>query len=298
MALQPKRIALFSSYFETEALPYYIKFYLNQLRPHATHIVFITTDAKPLRAEDANWLGEHVEQIVLVKNEGFDFGMWQKVLYQTEGIESFDELILLNDSCVCFSDLDYYFNWHHKTPADVTGMTISNDVSLHIQSFFMVIKKPALSTVVNHIKSLPLRNTVFSEVIAMGELGLSSEIMRKEFSIDALFVAQRDDLKNPMYAHCLNLIKQHHIPLVKRKLFQNYHMDAMLHIYGLTGSYHHRALLKFIQTHHHLSDDMMTLLFSADPIKLNTTKRLKLYLKVLVKKLGNLKDWRTRDGLS
>lgn len=290
MALQPKRIALFSSYFEGKTLPYYIKFYLNQLRPHTTHIVFITADDKPLQIEDANWLGEHVEQIMLVKNEGFDFGMWQKALHQIGHIEQFDELILLNDSCICFSDLHYYFNWQESQQVNVTGMTISNDISPHIQSFFITVKKPAFTTVINYIESLPLRNASFSEVIAMGEIGLSSEIIQKGFSIGALFIPQDSDRKNPMYARCYNLIEQYHIPLVKKKLFQNYHMDMMLHLQSLTGGYHHNDLLKFIQTHHHLNGDDMTRLFSINPVKLSTKKRLKFYLKFLVKKLSALKD--------
>ena len=214
--------------------------------------------------------------------------MWQKALYQIEKIEQFDELLLVNDSCICFNDLDYYFNWHKKDHADVTGMTISNDVSRHIQSFFVVIKKAAIPTAINYIKSLPLHNAVFSDVITMGEIGLSSEIMQKGFSIDALFVPQSGDRKNPMYAHCHSLIAQYHIPLVKRKLFQDYHMDMMLHLKDWTGSYHHHALLRFIQTRHHLNDNMMALLFSITPIKLSTQKRLKFNFKLLVKKMRRL----------
>ena len=49
--IKKNRIALFSSYFLTDELPFYIKFYLGKLQPHVNDIIFITNEDKKLNED-------------------------------------------------------------------------------------------------------------------------------------------------------------------------------------------------------------------------------------------------------
>ena len=48
-----KSICLFSSYFNQQVIPYYIKFYLEELNKHFSEVVFITNQ-KELNSEELN----------------------------------------------------------------------------------------------------------------------------------------------------------------------------------------------------------------------------------------------------
>ena len=121
------RIVLFSSYFLSDELPFYIRFYLEKLQPHVKNIIFITNEEKTLNEESLIWLKNNTSHILFVKNEGYDFGMWQKAL-NTYNLDDYEEIVLCNDSCICFAGFEKYFDFHDKTNADVTGITLSNSI--------------------------------------------------------------------------------------------------------------------------------------------------------------------------
>ena len=88
-----KSICLFSSYFNQQVIPYYIKFYLEELN-----------------SEELSYLHKNKFTLKLVSNEGYDFGMWYKALLEIKS-EEFDRIALVNDSCVLFKSLTATFDW-------------------------------------------------------------------------------------------------------------------------------------------------------------------------------------------
>ena len=219
------RLTLFSSYFEDTRIPEYVKKYLDFLRPHSSTLVYLTTDDKIFTEEDALWLETHTDGTMQVKNEGFDFGMWQKALQQYD-VSNYEELCLVNDSCVCISNLDAYFHWHGSVDADMTGMTSSNQIGFHLQSFFLTIKNPAVGEASQYINNLKIKEAAIDEVISSGEVGLSRYLMNNGFMLKGWYESPIDDMGNPTFNHAVELL-DFGVPLVKKKLFVRYN-SAML----------------------------------------------------------------------
>ncbi len=258
--MNKKRIGFFSSYFDAPKVPQYIFQYLKFLRPHIDKLVYVTTDDKVLTEADLNQLYKNADDVVFVKNEGYDFGMWQKILYRYEVEGVYDELCLVNDSCVCFDSLFPYFEWHALSPADITGMTISLEVTRHLQSFFLCVKAPALPNVIQYIKQLQLSNVTFEQVVNDGELGLSAEMQNQGFYLEGYWDGTKRNYVNPMYDCCIDLIDEG-VPLIKKKLFTYYSSRFLSHLLERTGDWRHVVLLNQIQLKTGISDNDLNLLF-------------------------------------
>ncbi len=102
-----KSLCFFCSYFEGNSLPYFVKCYLQELNNHFNQIVLVTNE-KDLSKETLHFLQENTIEIMSVKNEGFDFGMWLKA-FKNYNIAGFERIGLINDSCILFSKLDHVF---------------------------------------------------------------------------------------------------------------------------------------------------------------------------------------------
>lgn len=281
------RLTLFSSYFETGLMPKYIRYYLEYLRPHSTTLIYITTDDKKLSSEDIEWLNTHTDEFLQVKNEGFDFGMWQKALNKYNAFE-YDELCLANDSCVCFSDLNQYFEWHNTTIAEMTSMTSSNQVAFHLQSFFLTIKKSILHSVVSYIKEISITDSTILEVIAKGEVGLSQYLIKENIKIEGWYTCSPSDMGNPTFAHAVDLIN-FGVPLVKRKIFSRYNSPLLKNQLVNTGSWQFSSVINIIKTRANLSDKSTQELFEwYDPKKISLLDKIRIWRWVLKYKLGLL----------
>lgn len=282
------RLTLFSSYFAAECMPTYIRYYLEYLRPHSTTLIYITTDDKTLNAEDIEWLNTHTDGFMQVKNEGFDFGMWQKALTQFD-VFNYDELCLTNDSCVCYSDLTPYFEWHNSTNADMTGMTASNQVAFHLQSFFLVIKKSALHSAVSYIEELQIANNTILEVINKGEVGLSRHVIEQSMKIEGWYTCPLGDMRNPTFAHAIDLIN-HGIPLVKRKLFLRYNSSLLRNKLINTGDWRFSVVTDAIKIQAKLSDEAFQDLFAWNiPKPITMREKIRILIWVSKYKLGLLR---------
>ena len=256
-----KRIALFSSYFESPRIPSYVFFYLSQLRLHVETLVYITTDDKELVREDVERLKLHVDDIVQVQNSGYDFGMWQKILPKYDVLNHYDELCLVNDSCVCIGSLSPYFEWHNATSADVTSMTLSYEAGRHAQSFFLCVKKPALAAVVCYLDDLVLHDSSFEQVIFFGELGLSQMLQERSFTIQGFYEMPVSDRTNPMYSRCIDIVRAG-VPFVKKKLFSRYSSPMIKQLLNRKSSWHHEAMIDEVRSQTQLSEEMIQELFA------------------------------------
>ncbi len=167
---------------------------------------------KTISPVDMKRLLSCVDEIVQVENGGYDFGMWNKVLNaHSENLGQYDELCLVNDSCVCFSSLSPYFAWHEQSSADVTGITLSYDVERHLQSFFLCVKSSAFKDVVQYLRTLDLHHSSFEEVIESGELGLSYKLMMrmaKDLGLPQVTICEDDVLFDEKFERRFAHIKQ------------------------------------------------------------------------------------------
>lgn len=210
-----KSICFFSSYFTNNEIPSYVKVYLDELIRHFTQTVFLTNE-KSLQQPDLNYLAEKKIQIRYYKNEGYDFGMWYKA-FDEFPVSDFDRIGLVNDSCILFKRLDFFFDWLNDVNPDYSGMVDSYAISYHIQSYFVVMNANAAGYVCTYFKEHKIKND-FRSVIHQYEVGLCTFLLGKNMKLRAFFTRENNcgDF-NPMLYYSYDLIKKG-IPLIKKKI--------------------------------------------------------------------------------
>jgi len=220
-------VCLYSSYVAGSDIPYYVRFYLENLIPHFSRTIYITNE-RSLNADATRFLNHSNIELMFVANEGYDFGMWYKGLAklqseQTNRLEEVYEYVgLINDSCILFKDLNTDFERILASGAGYSGMVISDRYATHMQSFFLVVRGNAISIMVKYFTRQGLIRE-YRDVIQVYEIGLTQEMIRNSVQLFSLYNnATRDYKKNPSFALVSDLIKDG-MPLIKKKIvFRNY----------------------------------------------------------------------------
>ncbi|HKC67421.1 MAG TPA: glycosyltransferase family 2 protein, partial [Bacteroidia bacterium] len=213
-----KSICLFCSYFTSEKIPNYVKFYVKELSKHFTRVVFITNEKK-LSTDSYSFLKSNAIELLFVQNEGYDFGMWYKGMLKYN-VEEYDRVGLINDSCILFKPLDDYFDWLNRQSLDYAGMTDSSEMVYHIQSYFLIINKKAIEPTVNFFKQYGLQSDR-DNVIKIYELGLSQYLSKLGLSTGAWFSCKKYMPKYNPSVYAANKIIKDGFPLIKKKILFN-----------------------------------------------------------------------------
>jgi|688.fasta_scaffold02440_11 lipopolysaccharide biosynthesis protein len=120
----------------------YVIHALQQYRPSVDRIVFVTTNYQ-LRSRDVEAVAD---EVIVRENTGFDFESWRQGL-QAVGADTFDEVVFANSSV-------YGPVWPFErlllSPVTrnggVWGMTISQQHTPHLQSYFMTMSRELLAS--------------------------------------------------------------------------------------------------------------------------------------------------------
>lgn len=210
-----KSICLFSSFFVSNEIPYYVKYYVTELRKHFDEFIFIT-NSKELNSDSSEFLSGIKIQYMPVSNEGFDFGMWYKGLKTIE-TSDYNQIALINDSCILFKSLDSVFDKINRSQASYIGMLQSNRYSPHLQSFFLIVKQKAIAPMVDYFNQHGLVKE-YREIIQTYEIGLSKHMLANGIQIEGLYnKGHEDHEKNPSFDRITELIEEG-IPLIKKKI--------------------------------------------------------------------------------
>jgi len=223
--INTKSICFFASYFKGDTIPYYIQVYLLELKKHFSQLVLLASNEK-ISKVDLKFLEDNNIVLQQEKNEGFDFGLWFKAM-QKYDISNFDTVALINDSSVLFRSLDNFVKWAKHEKADLLGMTESYAVSHHIQSYFLWIKKPALIHVKNYFEQNGIIK-LLDDVIRVYEIGLSSELINKGFTLSSFVSNNGYKGEFAPYYYCVDSHLKQGIPLIKKKIIYNaYRKDEL-----------------------------------------------------------------------
>jgi lipopolysaccharide biosynthesis protein len=118
-------------------------------------------------------------------------------------------------------------NWTRINKADLQGMTYSDAIAPHVQSYFLIINKSILSLVKEYFDSHKIVQTL-DQVIKIYEVGLSTFLVSNGFKIAAYMdeIGSNGEF-SPYYSH----VKEHvllGIPLIKKKiLLASYRKDEL-----------------------------------------------------------------------
>ncbi len=220
-----KSICFFSSYFSGNQIPYYVKFYLEELSNYFSEIVLLTNEKLILQSE-LDYLSFKKIQLRLYENEGMDFGMWYKALNEYDRTD-YNKIGLINDSCILFKSLKPFFEWENKSELDYSGMVATGKVSYHLQSYFLIVNKNAIPFVYEFFKENGIKKT-YKGIILNYEIGLSEYLLKNKMKIGGYFDYKNRTDVNPSFILADELIEKGS-PLIKKKIIShNYYLGDYL----------------------------------------------------------------------
>lgn len=140
-----RRVAIFVHYDPHGRVHDFVAFYLSALRGAGFEIVFVS-NAPRLDPAGRCRLMPLCALILRRRNVGYDFGAYKDGMTALPDLAALDELILANDSVYGpLQDLGAVLARCDGTAA-VWGITDSWDVRYHLQSYFLLIRRPALES--------------------------------------------------------------------------------------------------------------------------------------------------------
>jgi lipopolysaccharide biosynthesis protein len=240
-----KSICFYSSYFTLDYIPYYVKFYLEELEKYFSEIIFLTNE-KRLNETEFAYLRQKNIRLKFVSNEGFDFGMWYKAFKEFPSLD-YDRVGLINDSCVLFKPLDHVFNWIDSNDFDYFGLVSSKSVALHVQSYFIVINKNAIKPVYDYFMQSGLISN-YQKVIYTYEIGLSANLRKQGLKVAAMFTSKNDiAAQNPSFLVIEEFIRGG-IPMIKKKIiFRSYRKGEYLSMLRMNFKLNEKRYIKLIK---------------------------------------------------
>ncbi|MEI8314972.1 MAG: rhamnan synthesis F family protein [Verrucomicrobiota bacterium] len=139
-----KRLILFAHFDPEHRIRPYICHHLEGLHALGGEIHFISNSSLPISELDK--IRPLVLHASVRENQGFDFSMWQAAL-KAVSLGDWDELLLTNSSIAGpFRPLQILFDRMAGQTCDFWGLTEHQFPTPHIQSYFMVFRKSALSS--------------------------------------------------------------------------------------------------------------------------------------------------------
>src|SRR5271166_4398717 len=145
-------VALFATHSSRGRLKPHVRYYLDSLKRQGIAVILIVnTDVPFLAPQQIDKIGG-VNGMFVRRNEGYgyDFAAWAHILLLHPELFDAKVLYLLNDSVIgptndaAFGDL---LTRLRNSPAGLTGLTENFARGWHIQSYFLALKPPALSSI-------------------------------------------------------------------------------------------------------------------------------------------------------
>jgi lipopolysaccharide biosynthesis protein len=186
-----KRVAIFAHFDRTKRVQDYVLYYLDQLVRAGFAVVFVTNSPA---IEPASLLNVQSKCAVLLRrrNVGHDFGAYKDGLALIGDLAEYEEVLLANDSVYGpFCDLSVLLERCDDSAA-VWGITDSWERRFHLQSYFLLLKKPAL--VDRRLREFWGRVRYLSSrrfIIRYYEIGFTRAILRADLRCAALFPYRR-----------------------------------------------------------------------------------------------------------
>jgi lipopolysaccharide biosynthesis protein len=219
-----KSLCLYASYVDGIGIPYYSEVYLKELKKQFLEVIYLHSNKLDVKAI-AFFEVQGIET-KLVSNDGFDFGKWQKAINQID-LNAYEQLALVNDSCILFAPLSNVLNWFNNSDFDFGGLTESMVPKKHLQSYFLVFNKSVFKELVNFFNSNKATNNIH-QVITDYEIGLSQYLLSKDFKSGS-FLSNDDYIGEfSPYYQCVNSHIRQGSPMIKKKiLFSSYRKEEL-----------------------------------------------------------------------
>lgn len=218
MAEEKKRLCLFAGFDKRGEIAEYVVYYIKALSKIAD--VYYWGDFETSEQEK-NKLKPYCKKVFCAPHAKYDFGSWQELIEEIgrKKIESYDELILANDSCYGpLSDLSELFQEMDERDCDFWGLSLALLKHIHLQSYFIVLKKSVIQSDVfyNFFRQVRVEEK-YSDVCARYEDRFTYTLSKAGFRFCSLI--DYNDLENHPYKDIMSAIRNRHFPFLKVKFF-------------------------------------------------------------------------------
>ena len=233
-----KRLGIYAFFDPKGVVDDYVFYFLQCLALHTDRIVVVVNgNILPEYNSKLNDLGYSV---IVRDNVGFDACAYRQAILSCNDLSSYDELILCNNSFFgpvypltdVFEEMqkrEQSATDNKENKLDFWGMTIhsssedcilGNKISEHVQTFFIVFKRKVFTSDVflNFFENLTPPKS-FLEAVLFFEIELTKQLSMVGFNYDAFIKKEKYPNLNVTILYPYTLIKDDHLPLIKRKVF-------------------------------------------------------------------------------
>lgn len=181
-----KRVAVFAHFDVDNQVDEHVINTIKEVAAVADKVILVSTCPQ---LKNIVQLPENIE-VINRENIGYDFASYKEGIFSISNLSDYDELILLNDSfyVIRTGAIKEALQKMTFTRGDVWGMTASNQISFHLQSYFLVFKKNVFtqSWFQDFWKNL-INLSDKKSIVLNYEIGLSKLMLNHSLSLVSLF---------------------------------------------------------------------------------------------------------------
>lgn len=214
------RLAIFASFNKDGLILDYVVYYLTELKKVVDGIIFVTDN--PILPSELDKIKDIIIYAECQRHEEYDFGSYKRGFFwakENDLLADCTELILCNDSCFGplypFSEM---FDTMAKRTCDFWGILDNTELSPHVQSYFLVIKKNIIQEKLHLFFDKIKHYNDVSDVIINYEVGFTKYLTKYGYKYQSYINCLKIPFSTPnktMYP--LYLVKKHSMPLIKIK---------------------------------------------------------------------------------
>ena len=219
-------VCLFAHFDKDGGIDDYVLRYLTKLKELNFSIVLISTSR--LSEAEAARLRGICDDVIMRDNTGLDFASWSAG-FAKHGAAIDGRLLLANDSVYGpIGNLGSALKRLTRTAADFYGMVESEEIDRHLQSWFVLLQPQAVrSAAFKTILAQPFASMTRPQIVRVGEVGLSRQLMAAGFHYEALYrsgdasgLPPRHDA-NPMLLYWREILLNAGVPFLKIELLRD-----------------------------------------------------------------------------
>lgn len=241
-----RRIIFYLFYDKNGVVDDYVTYKLNALRPHADHIFVVANSS--LTPESRQKLEDVADTVFCRENIGFDVWAYKEAMqvYGLEGLEKFDELILMNYTFfgpiypfeetfarMDAQELDFWGLTGHKSidPNPFSGAT--GVLPRHIQSHWIAVRKRMFTSLEfkQYWSNMPMIRS-YDDSVLSHEARFAEHFEAKGFRLEIAFPPEDYPSDHPIFDSA-SLMLANRCPILKRRIF--FHEPAYLDRNAIIG---------------------------------------------------------------
>ena len=256
-----KRVAIYFFYDKDGVVDRYVNYFLEDFKQNLDRLIVVCNGK--LTPEGREEFSKYTNEIIVRENKGFDVWAYKEGIEYIgwDNLKNYDELIMLNmtimgpiysfkemfDEMDSRKELDFWgITKFHKFPVDPWGLIKYGYIPEHIQSHFIAVRNPMLTSYEfkQHWEKMRMINTYF-ESVSYHESIFTKKFSDKGFKSDSYI--NSDDLKDftdhPIIDYPKKIIEEKRCPIFKRRSFFNPYDDFLTRSMGRSSL----ELFKYIE---------------------------------------------------